>query len=608
MSTQPLDFSDLGGKPVSSGSIDFSDLGGKEVKPSFWDRFKDRPSEKDDTLLREVQSFGGNLNPINIGKSVYHAFADDPTQEEIQEAGGPQEVQGAKRIGLGIGRLTAQPVVNAARWYNEAAQGKHGDLSAVESQMLDVAPEAIGAGAAAPVAGKLIEGAPKLIDAVRDADLSGVSPALRAKAGALGKTAAADLASRVPVAGRLVRRPSIFDYWNAAKAKPAAVEPHVYPGAPEPTAAPEHLNPSLVSPARTMPGDVSPEVVAPPVRPTAQPIPPRSGLALPAAPAGAELGDLPATGARPAAQTGEALATRPKLVDQVQAYRTRSAGEQGIPYRPESHAQATMSEEEAAGYMPGREEATGMPQELVGVDLSQSPGFSVRPGPGGSDWVKFHGDVPESAITPRLVDQVRAGAPPAAEFSGDLSEALAQQPASKANLGELLEKGLGGKRLEPNVPLKEQMMRPRTGQPSRFAGKLPQEAALSGDLGEALARRPEGEHLGQFARANGLELDNAIPKTPAGDALRAKIHGLTNLQLRQLMISAGEDMGQVQIGNSKFRNDLPRQAALSQLMKKMTPDQIGQAIDQGLHLPKGDLQSQLEESLRLATGNPRARQ
>jgi hypothetical protein len=57
----------------------------------------------------------------------------------------------------------------------------------------------------------------------------------------------------------------------------AAAEPPVYPGADLPTATPEQINPSLVSPARTLPGMNSPEVVRPP----AQPIPSRSGLMLP---------------------------------------------------------------------------------------------------------------------------------------------------------------------------------------------------------------------------------------------------------------------------------------------------------------------------------------
>jgi hypothetical protein len=54
--------------------------------------------------------------------------------------------------------------------------------------------------------------------------------------------------------------------------------PPVYPGATLPaTPAPEVLNPSLVSPVRTLPGQIGAEVIRPP----AQPIPARSGLALP---------------------------------------------------------------------------------------------------------------------------------------------------------------------------------------------------------------------------------------------------------------------------------------------------------------------------------------
>jgi hypothetical protein len=66
------------------------------------------------------------------------------------------------------------------------------------------------------------------------------------------------------------------------------------------------FNPAT-SEARTLPGQNPPEVIAPPTPKTAAPIPRRSGLALPPAPKGAELSDLPATGAQPAAQTGEAL-------------------------------------------------------------------------------------------------------------------------------------------------------------------------------------------------------------------------------------------------------------------------------------------------------------
>ena len=88
-----------------------------------------------------------------------------------------------------------------------------------------------------------------------------------------------------------------------------------------------------------------------------------------------------------------------ETAQQIRAYRARSVGEEGIPYRAESHAQATASQPQAESYLGPREEQTGEPQELIGIDLSQSPAFSAREGPGGANWYKFHGDVPESAVT-----------------------------------------------------------------------------------------------------------------------------------------------------------------------------------------------------------------
>jgi hypothetical protein len=60
-------------------------------------------------------------------------------------------------------------------------------------------------------------------------------------------------------------------------------------------------------PSRTLPGQIAPDVIAPPAQEAAAPIPPRSGLALPPAPRGAELADLPPVNATRAAQSGEAL-------------------------------------------------------------------------------------------------------------------------------------------------------------------------------------------------------------------------------------------------------------------------------------------------------------
>lgn len=127
--------------------------------------------------------------------------------------------------------------------------------------------------------------------------------------------------------------------------------------------------------------------------------------------------------------------------------------------------------------------------------------------------------------------------------------AAAMKKPTIADVGEQIEQGLGGRKLIPNVPLRYQM------------------------------KPPEPEHMGQFARANGLELHQAIPETPAGDVLRAKIHDLSNVQVRELAIKSGEDMGQQSVSNAKNSGGVPRQEVLSRVLKHHSPEQIGQLID-----------------------------
>lgn len=83
-----------------------------------------------------------------------------------------------------------------------------------------------------------------------------------------------ELISKIPVVGRMVRRPSFSDYVEAIRDpfKKAPQPAPVYPGAPQPTASAEQLNPSLVSPARTTPGQVPLEFIRP-EPPTDLPIP-----------------------------------------------------------------------------------------------------------------------------------------------------------------------------------------------------------------------------------------------------------------------------------------------------------------------------------------------
>jgi hypothetical protein len=94
----------------------------------------------------------------------------------------------------------------------------------------------------------------------------------------------------------------------------------------------------------------------------------------------------------------------------LKAYRSRSIGEEGIPYQPESRAQATMGRPEAESYKEGRESLTGEPQEVVETDLSKSPGFSVIPRGESPSWVKFHAAMPESSVT-RAAENSAAATP-----------------------------------------------------------------------------------------------------------------------------------------------------------------------------------------------------
>jgi hypothetical protein len=271
--TQTVDYDALAkqyGAMSSAPPVDYDALAKQHGAITSAEPAEDPRAVVGETALREFGSMARNIAGIPSG--IYHAFADEPTQEETQEAGGPQEVSGAKRIGLGIGRLTAQPLVNAVKWYGDVARGK---VPNAYEQALSVAPEAMGAGAAAAVTPKLIESVGAIPGAV--GDLGKAAPDLTAKVKALGKVAGQEGISRIPVAGRLVRRPSLMDYVNAARAKAPA---------PPPVPTGEPLGPAAPDPALLQ---------------------------------GNALGRLPTPDALPASQTGEALGNvaRPKLVDQV---------------------------------------------------------------------------------------------------------------------------------------------------------------------------------------------------------------------------------------------------------------------------------------------------
>jgi hypothetical protein len=248
--------------------------------PSFWD-----------TLQREGKALTGTI--AGMPAAVYHAFSEPATAEEKAKFGGEDQVTGAKRVGLGLHRLTTAPVETAIDWYSDAAKGK---IPNAYDQMLSVAPEAMGSAAGSVVAGKLAEAAPGAVRTIASeapGAVAATGDALSAIANhpltkAVGKTVSAianhpltkALGKTVDIA-TFERLSKLWDAWiktlpeelrgRAGEQKP------VYPGASLPAnPLPEQLNPSLVSPARTLPGMNAPEVIRPP----AQPIPARPGLLL----------------------------------------------------------------------------------------------------------------------------------------------------------------------------------------------------------------------------------------------------------------------------------------------------------------------------------------
>jgi hypothetical protein len=136
--------------------------------------------------------------------SVKAAATSEKGQQQYEA-----EQQARKASGYGLAYRTIAPVgqyglgVNAPGMEMAAA---HGDTGAIYGHAAIPAAAAV-----APLALEgTLRGASAAINSGRDV-VNNLHPAITETA----KVAATDAASRVPVAGRLVRRPSLLDYWGA---------------------------------------------------------------------------------------------------------------------------------------------------------------------------------------------------------------------------------------------------------------------------------------------------------------------------------------------------------------------------------------------------------
>lgn len=158
-----------------------------------------------DTLGREGASLGKTI--IGIPGGIVHAFSDEPTPDEQDFFHG--DTKGPKRVGLGIDRLTTQPVRHALDWYKNVFQGK---IATPYEDALSVAPEAMGIGAAAPLADKIGEIAPAAVKSTVKSTI-GNSSKLAKTAIAVGKPTAKmaiEAASDIPIARGLIKGAKAF--------------------------------------------------------------------------------------------------------------------------------------------------------------------------------------------------------------------------------------------------------------------------------------------------------------------------------------------------------------------------------------------------------------
>jgi hypothetical protein len=182
---------------------------------------------------------------------------------------------------LGEDVKSLNPIVTT----DKGTPNEHTDWGATAANILPAILDVRGGGIAESPAANAIRG------------IRSVAPSADSIPGRVVRTAAKtgiDAVTDVPVIRKIAK---VGKNWDATAPKavyPGAPEPIAseldlhpkYPGAPLPIATPEQLNPSLTSEARTLPGQISPEVIRAPEPEIlrAQPIPARNGLMLPAAP------------------------------------------------------------------------------------------------------------------------------------------------------------------------------------------------------------------------------------------------------------------------------------------------------------------------------------
>lgn len=214
---------------------------------------------------------------------------------------------------------------------------------------------------------------------------------------------------------------------------------------------------------------------------------------------------------------------------------------------------------EGAGVRPERPARVPVWKGAPAVEAPAAAAAPERLQPIPRNWSGREMPLPGRAETP-------AAAP--AERLQPAIEPMQKKPLGERRLGEagrkptidsVVNQATGVKPLEPNKPLREQL--------SKAA------ATAEPPVDPIKAKYPDPE-IRQLVRANGEEIYEAAKGSP--ERLKA-IHDLTRVDLRQALINAGEDMGQVTVSNSKFagKGSITREEAFHRLLGRgKSPDEI----------------------------------
>jgi hypothetical protein len=399
---------------MQSGSDPFASIAkAPDAVPGFWD-----------TLKREGKALTGTIS--GMPAAIYHAFSEPATKEELEQLGPSSPLaakaespnaKAAQQMGLGIYRMTAAPLEVAGKYYWDAAHGKYGDASAVESAMLNAAPEAIGQAGGTAIAGKVASTAGDIVKGVPAGD---AILAVRPKPTLNNPTAGPDLSIPATDTAAAAVRGSVKATNTVLAKAPGTVGAATGAAIGHATGVPyggevgaiigggigREVLPKVQIPGegfglpnRVEGGPASAPAYQPPVEP--QPIYP--GAPQPEANPEAVQGNaLLKPGASPSPEPASALGNLPPA-PQSPAQRLPSAF-QPLPAKPPA--------------VPGTVEAPFKP-------LTELPIPAVN----------------------QAISELGMSAP---------LSALTERANNIAKLGDLLNQGLGGKELEPNVPLKNQ--------------------------------------------------------------------------------------------------------------------------------------------------------